>query len=681
MSTQVKGFGAETKGIRGIYNPTDEQRKTLSYVYNDRFLQMKDSPDRQEAERNWDRWEKQWEGYRIPQSERGQDEWMSNHVVPMTISVVETALSEMIRQNIRPLILPWGAEDAPKAKVMEHIWEFIWSISNGDVTMYGIMKDFLMYGTAIGQEYYLKDRRMIKESKFDLKGKETTKEKEIFDYDDCMLEQVKLQDFYVDEYARGFSGPYAARDCIRRYIMGIDDFHAMYDDSSWDQFGNAKLVKEGGDIDYYEFFKPPTGFANNKRVEVLHYWSIKPQDRFVIVANDVVIRDGANPYKHKQLPFARAVDIKRPHRFYGKGEPELLESVQNEADTLRRMVIDRNHLDIDKMFFVSNRLGLSDEDLIARPHGMIPTDDVNGAKAVEYGDIPRSVEMSLGHLSDDSIISTGINPRAQALPQAGTATEAAILKESTVRRLEMKLWLLKKEFMPRIGMLRTSNVIQFYSQPRLEDIVGEVGTAQYKQACADLESRGLLYTDDKSGENKRISYRSIPIKGKKLNFDTKGQLQEQKAKGFTFFEAKPDYFVPQRGGYWFKFDAGPNLDVSKPLMQQKALELFDRFAQVAMNVPGSYDIVKLGDDVLIEFGKNPDDLKPDPKPGQGEDAQRTQQLAQLAEMENKQIMAGQEIPSTPYADQGHTLIHITFMKGKEFQALEVWQSHQWECRI
>lgn len=669
MSTQIKGFGAETKGIRGIYNPTDEQRKTLAYVYSERFIAMRDSKDRQDSEKNWDRWEKQWEGYRVPQRESGQEEWMSNHVVPMTLSIVETALAEMTRQNFRPMVLPWGREDVPKAKVMEHIWDFIWSISGGDLTMYGIIKDLLMYGTAIGQEYYLKDRRMVKESKIDLKGRETTKEKEIFDYDDCMLEQVKLQDFYVDEFARGFSGPYAARDCIRRYIMNIDDFHVMYDGSQWDQFGNAKFVKEGGNTDYYEFFQPPTGWTDTKKVEVLHYWSIKPNDRFVIVANDVVVRDGANPYKHKQLPFARAVDVKRPHRFYAKGQPEILESVQNEADTLRRMIIDRNHLDIDKMFFVSNRLGLSDEDLIARPHGMIPTDDVNSAKAVEYGDIPRSVEMSLDKLGEDSVIATGIDPRSQSLPQAGTATEASMLKDATLRRITMKLWLMRKEFLPRIGMLRASNVIQFYSQPKLEDIIGKAGTEQYKEECARLQQAGLLDTDEE-GNKKKISYRSIPIKGKKLSMGAGGQLGEEKAKGYSFFELKPDYFIPERGGYWFKFESGENLDESKPLQQQKDLEMFDRFSKIALEVPNSYDIMKLGDMILEDYGKNPDDFKPDQQGGQSDEDQQLQQLLDLAHMENQQMMQGQQVPPTAYSNNGHTLVHITFMKGKQFQALD-----------
>jgi len=86
---------------------------------------------------------------------------------------------------------------------------------------------------------------------------------------------------------------------------------------------------------------------------------------------------------------------------------------------------------------VATWLNLSEEDLIARPHGFIPTDDINAIKAVEYNDVPRSVELSMKHLEDDATIATGINPRAQALPTTGTATEAAILKESTLKRIRL----------------------------------------------------------------------------------------------------------------------------------------------------------------------------------------------------------------------------------------------------
>ena len=194
---------------------------------------------------------------------------------------------------------------------------------------------------------------------------------------------------------------------------------------------------------------------------------------------------GPNIFKHKQLQFAKSIDVNRLDRFYGKGEPELLDSIQDELNTLRRMIIDRNHLDIDKSFLVSQNTMLNDEDLIARPHAMIPVDDPKSVQALEYGDLPLSVDRTLKSIQEDSIRVTGIDDRFQSLQRSpSTATEAAILKESTIKRIKMKISNLEAGFLVDIGRMRVSNIIQFYSQPKLEKIVGEEGTQEYKREVA-----------------------------------------------------------------------------------------------------------------------------------------------------------------------------------------------------
>lgn len=658
---EITDHKKEDAKIRGIYSPDDVILDIIEQVYT-RKRQMEDSEDRQQALAQWDKNEEQYEAWR---KLRGADDWQSNHVVPMTISVVETALSEIIKQNLRPFVLPRGSEDVMKVKLMQFIWDYAWEVSDGDSVTYDVVKDVLMHGTAITQELYRVDKRKIgKVTQVD--GKENVEYHEVVDYEDVCTEIVKLSEFFVDEFARGFTGPYAARDCIRRYIMDVHEFHRKYDGSVWDQYGDAKLVKAGGDTGYYEFYEPPSGIDTSNQVEVLHYWN-KPEDKFIIVANDILIRNGPNPYKHKQLPFARAVDLKRVHRFYGKGEPELLESTQDETNVLRRMIIDRNHLDIDKMFLVSNRLGLNDEDLIARPHGLIPTDDVAGAKAIEYGDIPRSVELSLKHLEDDSTISTGINPRAQALPTAGTATEAAILKESTLRRIETKIWLLKKEYFMRMARLRLANILQFYPQPKLEKIVGDVKSEEYKQKMLQMKDKGSVESID--GVDYEKSFRTIRTENAQLSFDKQGGLKQEPKKGYGFFEIRPEYYMPsESGGYDVKFNVGSNVEISKPLMQTKNLELFDRLMPIATTIPNTYDPVKLGDMILEDHDKNPEDYKVEqPMPDEGE--QRIQMQIQLASLENQQLMKEIAVPATPFAAPFHTQVHIEFMNSSTFQQL------------
>lgn len=648
--------------IRLKYNPKGEELEVLQMVYK-RKQAMEDGSDYKEASKNWDKWLKQWESWRDSQN---LEDWQSNHVVPLTFSVVESALSEIVDQTPRPLILARGREDVPKATVMKHIFDYTWEVSDGDTALFDVAQSALILGTAIGQEYYYKQPKTIRNLKLVKNGdktKEEYTEEEVFEYDDCYLEPVRLQDFRVDENARGFDGPYGARDCMRRYIMDIDDFKNFFTGDVWDPLGNSKLVQPGGDTEYYEYYKPSTGVDHTRQVEVWWYWSRMPKDYLVIIANDVVVRMGPNIYRHKRLPFARAVDVKRPFRFYGKGEPEILESTQDEKNVIRRMIIDRNHLDIDKSFLMGNRNTLSEEDTISRPHALIPVDDVTQFKPVEYGDVPRSTEFSLKSLDEDGIMSTGIDPRLTSMPQTSTATQSAIVKETMLKRIRMKIRILEREFLTNVARLRVSNIIQFYSQPTLEKIVGEAGTQEYQRQIQSLESQGLLVNMD--GQDYKKKYKDISIKGKELGFDAKGGLQESAINGYSFFEAKPEHFVPSaKGGFMVKFAAGSTLPISKPLMQTKAAEMFDRLIQLAAGGIG-YDPVKLGDMLLKVNDEDPEDYHLQQSQDQTQGDQSLQMQISLAMDENKMLLSGKEVPPTPFASPAHTRIHIQYMQSSK----------------
>ncbi len=648
---------AEEKGLYAKYKISETEKKARDWVY-DRLIAMRDNPKRKEAEKVWTKGRKQWEALR---EERG-DDWQSNHYVPLTTAVVETAISEFMDGNSTTMILPRGHEDTPKASIMDYIYKYAWEISQTDLSIEEIMRDAFTCGTGIGQEYYFREQRKIKTTP----ENGGYKEEDMVDYDDVLLEPVKLEDFYIDENARGFFGTFAARDCIRRYIMDIDSFKQFFQGDIWNPLDNAKYVEPGGDTNYYERYSPPQGIDHSKQVEILWYWSVRPEDSLIIVANDVVVVNGPNPYKHKQLPFVRAIDIRRTHEFYGKGESELLESIQDEMNTFRRMIIDRNHLDIDKMFYGSNRLNLSDEDIIARPHGFIPSPEGADIKPVEYGDIPRSVELSLKHLEDDSTIVTGINPRAQALPTAGTATEAALLKESTLKRIRLKVRRYEKEFLYRLAQLRVPNILQYYPQPKLERIVGEENTLEFENEMKELEERGLIVKKDNKMFRKR--FRDIRMEGKEVEFQNGEPKVQDSTSQYNFFELEPEYFYPHRGGYDIKIVAGSSLPISKPLMQSKTQEMYDRLINLAINNIG-YDPVKLGDALLRINDYNPAEFKKD-LPVKQEAEARAEVQVELANQENKLMMQGKAIPGTAYVGAIHTLIHVEFTGSPTFQELE-----------
>ena len=633
----MAGYKVKSAKIRDSYNPTDEKQLEIrKHVYT-RLGQMKDA--RAEYDKDWDKWMRQWDSTRI---ERKADDWKSNIKIPMTSSIIESMLSELNNQELKPWVLPRGSEDEGKATVMNAILEYTWDTAKSDVALMEIIKDALIFGTGIGQEYFWREPRTLK----DEKGNDT----KVLEYDDCYLEPVKLEDFYIDEKARAFSGPYGARDCIRRYIMDYDDFRTFFTGEKWDPFNVAQYVKPGGDTNYYEFYKPSERLDHSHEVEVLWYRS-KPDDLLAIVANDVLVKAGPLPDRHKQLPFVKVGDIKRPHKFYDKGESELLESLSDENDVLRRMVIDRNHLDIDKPILVSDTLTMEDEDAIARPHGIIPVGDVNSVKPLEYSDVAGSVFKSLELIGDDKVRVTGMDERQMSVQKAGTATEAAILKEATLKRLGLKIWQIKNDTLVDLGRLRVSNIMQYYSQPKLQEVVGE-------EAVARAQAAGVLIAKD--GKNFKKSYRSIRLQDQKMEIDQTRTPKIQPSRGTSFFDAKPEFFMPTHGGYDIRYKASSDLPISKPLEQQKADEMYDRLA-----TNQTVDQWKLAEYLIKSRGKSPEDFKAQ-APGQRDEIS-LQKMIDLAGMENDEMLRGNEVGPTPYAAPVHTEQHIAFIKSEKFK--------------
>jgi len=660
----VKNEAMQEKPIRKYYKPSEQEEKILRFTY-ERYRKMKDNPQRQDAVKEWDKAEQSWD--QVSKADEGREDWQADYFVPLTTSVVESILSEMVDQSPRPIILPWSAEDKPRATVMRHAFDYTWSVADGDDELENVLKDCLIYGNGFAQEYYWKDRRIIRGlsevNKDKRRVSEKYKEVESFEFDDCYMESVSPYELFFDETARSINrGPYKARDAIRRYVMKLKSAKLFFSGDVWDPYDNMKYVKCGGDTNYYSYYKPPEDIDKSDEVEVLWYWSRSPEDALNIVINDVLIKSGPNPYKHKQLPFAMTYDVKRPHKFYHKGEPKLLESIQKELNTLRRMLTDRNHLDIDKMWLVGRNETYNEEDTISRPHGIIRVDDPANYKAMEYGDVGNSFMTNLQEINKDAVRVTGTDDRFQGGKTPGTATDAAIVKEQVIKRVAAKLRRLEKGFLVDIGRQRVANIIQFYSQPRLEKIVGEAGTQEYHAMLVDAQKRGLLTMQD--GEPYKKTFRDIRIENKQLATDATGQIVEQPTKGFSFFEMKPEHFVPvARGGFDIRFEAGSTMPVSKALMAKQTMDLVQLLMPMASAGIG-YDPVKLGDAAIEALDHQPEDFKPEAEPEEQINDQRSEMMINLATQENKEVASGNPIPpmGTPYAIPAHSMIHIAFMK-------------------
>lgn len=629
----VKFRNNETAPINSDYKPPEAIQNDRKQVYL-RYSYMQDA--RGDIEAKWDKWEKQYEAYRPP---KNSDDWQSTIVPPFTTTIVERALAEIVDQTIQPMVTPRGPEDVVRAKIVNYIKDYTWEIGDGDLELYNSIKQALILGKTVWQEDYWRDRRQVKIlKKFNLDtGTEEYVNKDVDDFDDVYGENVDLRNFFIDPLARTVNrGRYKANDCIRRYIMNLDTFRETFQDSIWDQFGVVSKVRAGGDLNYYQFYQPPKGIDVDNQVEVLMYWGRRP-DKLIMIANDVVYRDGPNPFNHKQLPFAEGSDVPRLNQFWARGEPELLESIQDELTTLRRMRIDRQHMDLFKMFLVSNRETLDDDEAIVAPSRFLHVDDPQTSiKALEYRDINPSAYHEEELLKQDGRQVTGVESPAPS----GTATEAAIFKESTMKALRLKIWLLSRELLTNVVRLRVPNIIQYYSEPKAVRVIGEKRFAEWRQ----------IRTTDVS-----------------LALTKNNQLLEQPKKGDNFFIVQPELITPQYGGYDFKLSGEPTFPVSKPLQQERINQFMQHPVIAAAIQQGYYDVGRMADELSNIHDFDPEKFKKpqlDAEPSMPDESV----LLEMANRENQAMLSGKQLPGTPYATRNHTNIHLAFMSSEDFKA-------------
>lgn len=628
----------EKAGIKSSgYKPNKQKVKALRRVY-DRYTDFKNyrqHPWGGNLESMWKQWYQQYESWRPPKS---FEDWQSNIVPPFTTTIVEKSVAEIVGQTLRPDVVEQGPEDAVAAKIVDKAIDYTWEIGDGDIELYKAIKQALILGKTVWQEYYFVDKRHVKMmTKFNFDtNEEEYEEKEIAEFDDVYGETVPLEDFFIDSETIN-RGANKAPDCIRRYVMSEAAFKSRIKGSIWDQFGDAKYVRAGAKSDFYQFYDPIQNYED--KVEMLMYWSRYPDDKLIIVANDVVIRDGPNPYNHKQLPFAEGTDVKRVRGFYGIGQPELLQSIQDELTTIRRMRIDRQHLDIFKTFVTSDRDMLDEDENFVAPNRFIQSSDPGSFKALEHRDINPSAYREEELLKDDGRKVTGI----ESPGQANTATEAAIFREVTMKALQLKIWLLSKELLSDIARLRASNIVQFWSVPKSIQVVDSKLIEEYRQ----------IQTTDYAIEITRD-----------------GKVVEKPSKGENFFKIDPALIIPSRGGFNFRFSAEPTLPISKTLRQSKFLEMLNTpAAQIAIN-SGYWDPGKVADMLAETHDFSPEDFKSAQSMDQGQEQQppiSPEKLIQLAEEEFNMIIKGVDVTGTAYAPFAHTQIHLAQMDSEAFK--------------
>lgn len=654
--TNIKGG----KTGRTSYTPSNKQEREVRRQTYYRYYQMRDNDWRSEAEREWEMADKEYQLWissealssmttqgstgnqfsytYATQSIADPDETRSHLKLPDAFAAIQSHMQETIARKSRPTLTGTNSSDEPIQEFANAVLNYNMNNTNFDYHWYMSGLGAAIRGTSFLRDNYILEQRWVNDvDDVDEEGNITFKKRLITDKDDDFTEWVPNEFVYIDEKARTID---YADDAVYREIMNIRDFQRVYGMKK--NFINQDLVTRGGETTTRSFFKLPKDITGND-VEVLHYYN-RALDAYWVVANNVVIHYGPLLTKHKELPFAVRYYYRVPGRFWGMGIPRIIHMLAEERNTTRNMNMDRQHFQINKMFLHNNMYDIDDEDVIARPGGIISI-DTNGQPIrdaivpLEYGDVPASYFKTDEIMIQDIGRAIGIDLEKET-EASTTATAAALKQENYLKRIVMIAQLDEMETIIRIGRLKWSNIQFFYPLGRMDQI------------------------SESQDEKRQKVLKTIAVDGKKFQIkdvDGTPTLNVENVTGASSLEIDKKMAKYLEGNFDITVDSTQFQPVSRAVQQTKVTELFSLMVGNP-NVLGISDVGKAWARVLAVNDEKPSDWLA----GYNQDP-ATAMLQ--AEAENKVMSAGQPLGPTPGATTEHTMVHLMYVQSAEYKTL------------
>jgi hypothetical protein len=464
---------------------------------------------------------------------------------PVAWSFIETVVTRMLAANPQIAFKPREETDQVQGRVMGELFNYWYDKSNVYPTMVNWVKDALIYGTGIVKvDWYTSPLRYIKRYQTDQSGlpamqtqinPETGEEEPIpefaieeipvQDYDDPRLKNVNIYDFFIDPTAKTVED---ARWVIYRYYTTYKELEAIQKvtensgEKAFKPGGMAKLKKmlQSGDPDQGQFERERRSAndynqevkteKNSDRVEVWEMWE---PDRLVVIAQqEIVLKEGDNPYWHGKIPFIRIVDSLVPHEFWGKGEIEPIEKLIHAVNTVQNQRITNVNRILSPTW--KAKVNVDDDELQFVDNGIIHVDDLNDAEMLVMPNVTSTAVEEQNVLYDTMQRSLGVTDYVQGVQTPGqTAKEVEVKTQQANARFAHKVKLFETMGLKELGTFIYQLYQQFVTAEKVVRIVGKDGESWVRITPADItgefdvqpESESTIEQDSNAEYMKKVN--------------------------------------------------------------------------------------------------------------------------------------------------------------------------------
>lgn len=448
-----------------------------------------------------DDWTKRWNGY-IPPLSPLLDQTQSNIFINFTRNAIISYLAKVAMSPVKAHIVAvnkkTGLPNQKFADILEDLNTYSLRAENAEAKFLMEAMECAVKGTIHVYEGYMKTVQKMKSPvQFDATtGKLKWKEEDRVVFDGCYQEVVQPEDIYI---MNPFQPDIQKQPKVLwRKITTKEEAEAEF--AHYENWEHVKPGKYSSVNEIATFYRNTLMTDLQKdQVEILRYYN-RSKNRHIIMVNGVILFDGPIPFKHGKYPFAKTVNEPFSAEFYwGNGHPNKYMGEQDLINTFINAMADKTINSLLPTGLSSDLDDLIEDDSI-EVGKFRKVNDIEKwkwweAPTVNQGEQNMFLQiMSLARESANTDAGSSTTPRGGKMQ-----TRQVLLKQQEVmQKLSFNMNFLEDLERDRTE-LRIANIIQFYSIPKIEKIVGKGGKETTKFMYKELQLTDVKLSDGRKG--------------------------------------------------------------------------------------------------------------------------------------------------------------------------------------
>jgi hypothetical protein len=434
--------------------------------------------DKEELHNLWDECFKAYDGslFKGNRPDYAVNE-ISNHV----FSTVETIKPIMLAQIPKIIALPKKNENFDKAEAIQQALDYEWKRTQMFSKLHSALTIGTITGTFIisliwdGAEDGIGQIKPVVISPFNF-------------FIDPMATSLKEAEYagYAAYITLGQAIQFAPDKAeeLKKAASSPDDQWLTYGKDTSNAQNNYLLYIEMYFRDYSTVMEDETDDdGNTVQVTKLKY----PKGRRVILAGDVLLSDGENPYEDGKFPFVAWRCYKQSNKFWGMGEVQQIISPQKYANEVINVILDNARLMANQVWILDKNSGVAKNSLTNRPGLVVRKNPGTEVKRDAPPSMPAYLQNIAQLLREDIEHISGVYDVTRGERPTGITAAAAIqaLNEQSQGRIKLKVQELEED-LSELGAMWVSRMKQFWEAPRTIRIMDDNYIPSYVEITRDM---------------------------------------------------------------------------------------------------------------------------------------------------------------------------------------------------